>query len=124
MEILGADFVLYPVTDVGKSVEFYRDVLGLELDFYKEEWYWAEFDAGNVTLVLCGVKDLPESPRGGMIALAVADLDAACGELKSKGVRIERESYELSTCWHLDIFDPDGNKIVIHKRKNGTFGQG
>jgi catechol 2,3-dioxygenase-like lactoylglutathione lyase family enzyme len=44
----------------------------------------------------------------GMVALAVEDVGAAAEELRGKGVKI--------------AMDPDGNHILIHQRKNGSFG--
>ncbi len=119
MEIRGTDFVMFLVSDLQRAMEFYRDFLGLPLEFYKEEWKWAEFNAGNVTLTLCGGKQA----GAGIIALAVADLEAAAQEVRDKGIRVKRPLHELSTCWHLEILDPDGNTIILHKRKNGTYGQ-
>jgi predicted enzyme related to lactoylglutathione lyase len=41
MEVLGTDFVLFQVSDLQEAIKFYRDFLGLPLEFYKEEWKWA-----------------------------------------------------------------------------------
>ena len=123
MKVRGVDFVLFLVHDLKRSMQFYQDFLGLELAFYKEEWQWAEFNAGNVTLTLCGDQEMPERPTGGMVALAVDDLESASEEVKAQGVPIRRELHELAACWHLEILDPDGYTIILHKRKDGTFGQ-
>ena len=122
MEVLGTDFVLFRVSDLPKAIEFYRDFLGLPLEFYKEEWKWAEFNAGNVTLTLTLASGGP--PPSGTIALAVADLAGAFREVAAKGIQVKRPLHELSTCWHLEILDPDGHVIILHQRKDGTYGQG
>lgn len=119
LEIMGTDFVLFHVGDLQKAIEFYRDFLGLPLEFYKEEWKWAEFNAGNVTLTLSGNRQ----SSAGVIALAVSDLEAASNEVKAKGIKVKQPLHELSTCWHLEIVDPDGNTVILHKRKDGTYGQ-
>lgn len=36
-------------------------------------------------------------------------------------VKVKRSLHELSTCWHLEILDPDGNVVILHKRKDGTY---
>lgn len=123
MEARGVDFVLFLVRNLERSMQFYQDFLGLELAFYKEEWQWAEFNAGNVTLTLCGDQEIPERSTGGIIAFAVNDLESASEEVKAQGIPIRRELHELTTCWHLEILDPDGYTIILHKRKDGTFGQ-
>lgn len=122
MKIKGTDFVAYLVSDLARACAFYRDVLGLKQEVYREDWQWAEFDCGNITLTLYGGETLPDVVPGGRIALAVDDIQAAYVELKAQGVRILKPPYELSFCWHLDILDPDGNRIVIHHRKDGTVG--
>lgn len=123
MNIKGADFVAYLVSDLARACAFYGDVLGLPQEACREDWQWAEFDCGNITLTLYGGETLPEFIPGGRIALAVDDVQAAYEELKAQGVRILKPPYELTCCWHLDILDPDGNRIVIHQRKDGTVGQ-
>ena len=118
MEIRGTDFVLFRVGDLEAAIVFYRDFLGLHLEFQQEEWKWAEFNAGNVTLTLCGGKQA----GGGTIALAVADLEAAWEEVQAKGIKVKRALHQLSTCWHLEILDPAGNIVILHRRKDGTHG--
>ena len=90
MKIRGTDFVYYQTGDIDRAIAFYRDTLGLELEGYYEQMRWAEFDAGNTTLVLndpsiLGVGIEPR-PGGGAAALAVEDLAAAMEELEGKDV--------------------------------------
>jgi catechol 2,3-dioxygenase-like lactoylglutathione lyase family enzyme len=64
MKIRGTDFVLYNVSDLHAAVIFYRDVLGLPLELCSDEWQWAEFNCGNVTLALHGGMEVePGSTR-------------------------------------------------------------
>ena len=55
-------------------------------------------------------------------ALAVADIHAAIAALKKAGVEILVEPKETSVCWMAYVADPDGNRICIHQRKDGTTG--
>jgi catechol 2,3-dioxygenase-like lactoylglutathione lyase family enzyme len=123
MKIRGTDFVISQVSDLARAAAFYRAVLGLTQELYSEEWQWAEFNCGNVTLSLHGGQTLPVQIVGGRIALAVDDVFAACAELKSKGVRFESEPTDYSVCHAAVILDPDGNALILHKRADGTFGQ-
>jgi len=113
---------MYPVSDLARAASFYRDVLGLPQEIYSEEWQWAEFNCGNLTLALKGGEKLPEQISGGRIALAVDDIHAACEELKQRGVRVVKEPHDYSVCWAMEILDPDGNPVILHKRADGTFG--
>ena len=123
MKIRGVDFVMYQVSNLAKAAAFYRATLGLRQEIYSEEWQWAEFNCGNVTLSLHGGVKLPETIAGGRLALAVEDIHAAYAELKNKGARVLNEPADHQVCWHVDVLDPDGNPIILHHRTDGTFGQ-
>jgi predicted enzyme related to lactoylglutathione lyase len=122
MKIRGADFVMYLVSDLARAAGFYRDILGLSQEVYSEEWGWAEFNCGNITLALKAGEKLPELIRGGRIALAVDNIHAAHEELKKRGVPIVSEPRDYSVCWAMEILDPDGNVVILHKRADGTVG--
>ena len=124
MKIRGTDFVMYLVSDLARAASFYRDVLGLPQASYSEEWKWAEFDCGNITLALKAGEKLPEVITGGRIALAVDDIHAAHEEMKERGVRVVSEPHDYSVCWAMEILDPDGNLVILHKRADGSSGPG
>lgn len=123
MKIRGTDFVMFQVSDLARAAAFYRETLGLSQEVYSEEDQWAEFNCGNVTLSLHGGRALQEKNAGGRIALAVEDVPAAYGELKSKGARVADEPVNYGVCQAFEVLDPDGNTIILHKRADGTFGQ-
>ncbi len=119
MNIRGTDFVLFPVTDLAVAARFYREVLGLRQDIYSEEWQWAEFACGNLTLVLQGGQP---APSGSRLALAVEDVSAALAELTARGVRVIGGLQDHGVCEALELPDPDGNVILLHHRADSTFG--
>jgi predicted enzyme related to lactoylglutathione lyase len=123
MKIRGTDFVRYHVSDLATAVAFYRDVLGLPLEICSEEYHWAGFDCGNVTLALPAGESVVESGTGARIALAVDDIDLACAELGAKGARILQSPQDHGVCRALEVLDPDGNVILLHRRADGTFGR-
>jgi predicted enzyme related to lactoylglutathione lyase len=123
MKIRGIHFVMYQVSDLARAAAFYRDILGLTQEMCSEEYQWAEFNCGNVTLSLHGGVKPPEKIAGGRIAFAVEDVHAACAELKSKGARVAGEPVDYGVCCAMEVLDPDGNTVIIHKRADGTFGQ-
>jgi len=122
MKIRAIDFVMYQVSDLANAARFYRDTLGLPQTLYNEEWQWAEFNCGNVTLALHGGVKLPQVITGGRVALAVEDIHAAYAELKSKGVRVQGEPTDYKVCWAVEVLDPDGNTVILHHRADGTCG--
>lgn len=123
MKIRGIDFVMYQVSHLARAARFYREILGLPQEMYSEEWQWAEFNCGNVTLSLHGGVKLPKKIAGGCIALAVKDVRAAHAELKKKRVRVLKAPQDYSVCQAMEIADPDGNPVILHQRADGTCGQ-
>ena len=49
MQVRGVDLVMYRVTDMDRSVSFYRDMLGLELSWVIDSGHWAEFSVPPTT---------------------------------------------------------------------------
>ena len=85
------DYVMIMVSDMKRSVAFYRDLLGLPLKFESPEW--TEFSTGTTTLALHGgakpaaAAQAGESPAGTCsIGFNVQSLDETYDALKSKGV--------------------------------------
>lgn len=123
MKIRATDFVMIPVSDLARAARFYRETLGLPQEVYSEESQWAEFSCGNVTLALHGGAGPPQTTSGICVALAVADVQAAAMELKDKGVRVMGEPVDYGVCRAVEILDPDGHTLILHRRADGTCGQ-
>jgi lactoylglutathione lyase len=113
------DYVMVNVSDMARSVKFYRDTLGIALKF--ESPGWTEMQTGTTTLALhhvppSGGAGAPKGePAAGTcsIGFSVKSVDAAFAELKSRGARFvmpptERkdEGIRLAVC-----IDPDGLAI-------------
>lgn len=123
MNIRGIDYVFYNVTNLKKSLAFYRDVLGLKVT--DEQKQWAEFDTGNMTLAIGeygASKDSKTEKNSASAALSVDDLKEAVAFLKEKNVKIQTEPMDFPNCAMAIIEDPDGNQIILHHRKDGTVG--
>ena len=103
------------VSDMNRSVEFYRDTIGLKLRFQSPEW--TEFDMGSTTLALHGGGIAAPPSQGNhqvagraSIGFSVDNVDQTFETLKTKGVRFvmppterEGEGIRLTIC-----LDPDG----------------
>jgi lactoylglutathione lyase len=114
------DYVMVNVSDMRRSVEFYRDTLGIRLKF--ESPGWSEFETGATTLALhAGTRaaSSPAATQSGPVAgtcslgFSVPDLDSAYTELLSRGARFvmppteqPNEGIRLAVC-----VDPDGLSI-------------
>lgn len=126
MKARGTDFVLYEVSDLERSLVFYRDLLGLKVECHLAEYAWAELTATPTTLALTDPSKMRPGavprPGGASIVLAVEDVKAAVEELRGHGVPIYAEAFDTPVCFFAVIGDPDGNAVGLHQRKDGTWG--
>ncbi|HEY4000174.1 MAG TPA: VOC family protein [Candidatus Xenobia bacterium] len=109
------DYTMVMVSDMAKSVAFYRDVIGLKLKMESPEW--TEFDTGVNVLALHHTSGKAPAPHQGppqagtcSIGFSVEDLHHTVEALKKKGAHFvmpptERpeEGIHLAVC-----VDPDG----------------
>jgi catechol 2,3-dioxygenase-like lactoylglutathione lyase family enzyme len=110
------DFWAVPVTDMERSISFYRDTLGLP---QTGEGGFPEFQLGdNGFLYLLNMEAIGaqfRAPHDAGFALRVADVADARKELEGKGVEFNGEILDTGVC-HMAFFgDPDGNQLVLHR---------
>jgi predicted enzyme related to lactoylglutathione lyase len=116
--VSGVDFVFVPAKDFEAASEFYGDVLGLPCSVRYDKIPGGEFETGNLTLQVLESEAIGREfkPNQGAIALHVDDVEAARGELESRGVSFHGETIDSGVC-HMAIFeDPDGNALILHHR--------
>ena len=105
------------VTDLDRSIEWYRDVLGFELLYKLDDLRWCELRS-PVERVNVGLSEVEEAGgRGGAtLTFGVRDLDAARGRLEQAGVRFDGESRTIEGMVKLaTFFDPDGNALMLYQ---------
>jgi predicted enzyme related to lactoylglutathione lyase len=125
MKVRAVDFYMYGVADMDRALGFYRDTLGLAVaaDY---EGQWIEFAIGAATLALIGpphgTPARPGIQGGGAVALAVESVQDSLEELKAKGIQVVSGPHDTPVCHMAMIADPDGNRIWLHQRKDGTCG--
>jgi predicted enzyme related to lactoylglutathione lyase len=118
VKVRAIDFVVVKVSDLERSVAFYRETLGLDLPMNEDGPVWKEFGTPPVGMAL--FRDPADPGVNGLIALAVDDVAAAAEELRGKGVKVVLEPIEWPVCYQAVIEDPDGNVLILHQRKDGT----
>ena len=103
------------VTDIGRSVTFYRDSLGMRFLFQVPSL--AFVDCGGIRLML----SLPEKAAEGsssVIYFKVADIQQAFQTLTSRGVVFEGEPHLIAKMpdhelWMAFFHDPDRNLLAL-----------
>jgi predicted enzyme related to lactoylglutathione lyase len=117
------DFTLGPigqiairVRDTSRAVSFYRDSLGLRHLF--SAGTLAFFDCGGIRLML----NVPEAPQfdhpSSILYFKTADITAAHGTLKARGVRFEDEPHIVAKLpdhdlWMAHFRDSEENLLAL-----------
>lgn len=114
--------VRYQVTDVARSVAFYRERLGFHLDHEKPPAF-AQVSTNGLKLILSGPgasgsRTMPDGrsqePGGwNRVVLEVKDLPAQIAALKKAGVHFRNEMEVGPGGKQTQIEDPDGNPIEL-----------
>jgi catechol 2,3-dioxygenase-like lactoylglutathione lyase family enzyme len=102
------------VSDLEKAIEWYGDVLGLELVYKLDQQGWCEMATATkgVTIGLGQSEDL--KPGGPTPTFGVVDIDVARKHLESNDVRFDADTYEIEGMVKLCMFyDPDGNSYML-----------
>ena len=103
------------VSDIDRSIAWYRDVLGFELIYKLDDWGWAELRSpiADVSVGIGQTEDL--EPRGGAtLTFGVVDIAAARASLEARDVRFDGETTEVPGMVRLATFyDPDGNTFML-----------
>ena len=117
MKISEIAFTGIPVTDIARARAFYENVLGLKPTMESSGGKWIEYDIGAGTIGIGSYGEMWQpSAQGTAVALEVDDVDAAMTHLQARGVPVVWAAMDTPVCRFGMIADPDGNKILIHKR--------
>jgi lactoylglutathione lyase len=107
---LGAVILL--VSDMDKSMKFYRDVL--ELPVKNTSAAWVEFFSSGTVLALHPSKYKTRTKNSGvLVGFMVSNLESVAQKLKDKNVEFFKKPKEESFGKHAIIVDPDGHLISI-----------
>ena len=111
-------FTGMPVTDLKRARIFYEGVLGLKPTMESAGGMWVEYDVGAGTIGIgCYGEAWKPSPDGTCVAFEVADLEEEVSRLKTEGVPVHLDLTDTPVCRFAMVSDPDGNKLMLHKRK-------
>ncbi len=108
------------VTDLQRSVAFYRDVLGIPHLFTVPGQPMAFFASGDVRLYL-GVPESPEFTSRCVLYFRVDDIEAETARLREAGVHVETPHVVhrdgSSELWMAGSRDPDGHHVILMQER-------
>jgi predicted enzyme related to lactoylglutathione lyase len=110
-------FIAIAVSDKERARKFYQETLELKPTTTAMEGAWVEHDIGAVTIGVGSHPAWKPSRDGTSVAFEVDDFDDTYDKLKKRGVEFDIEKTETPVCWMAQFRDPDGNKLLLHKRK-------
>jgi len=105
------DCVFYYVSDLERSVRFYRDVLGVEVS---SRDFVARFHLDGVLFEIVPTTEATKLQGSGnaRLCLEVADMTAALRDLEEKDISTQAAHPETGGLL-ASFFDPDGNEICL-----------
>jgi resuscitation-promoting factor RpfA len=116
-----ANRVILRVSDLPKSVDFYRDRVGLPLTSESDEF--AVFDTGGLSILLQQSVAAPAAPSTGLasyteVVMESPDIFVTYHELRERGVDFRIEPRIATTDGTRDLYtadfrDPDGHLLSI-----------
>jgi predicted enzyme related to lactoylglutathione lyase len=101
-------YMMVPVQNMTRAVRFYRDAIGLPVEFESE--FWTELRWRDATIALHGGGSGDE--RESWLGFHVADLDAALAAVEAAGGRRGKERFEGGTRL-VAVIDPEGNSVTL-----------
>ena len=124
IRVVAFAFTGYPVTDLARARGFYEGVIGLKpaTVWEGEGKGWIEYELGDATLAITnsGGDNWRPSTQGASVALEVADFTGAVAALRAASVKFLADPLDFPSCNLAVIQDPDGNRLVIHKKKSAA----
>lgn len=103
------DCVFYYVSDVERSIQFYRDVLGVEVS---SRDFVARFHIGVLSEIVPTTDGTRLQGGNARLCVEVADIAATLRELQQKNVAT-KEAHAETGGMLASFFDPDGNEICL-----------
>jgi catechol 2,3-dioxygenase-like lactoylglutathione lyase family enzyme len=116
--VRGVDFVVLPTRDFEAAVTFYGSTLGLHRSVYRPDRQYAEFETGNLTLMVIDPPGLGAENRvsRNAVALRVDDVHEWRTLLEERGVAFAGDTMDTGACHQAFFADPDGNTLILHHR--------
>lgn len=126
LKILDLSHIALNVTDIERSVNFYKDILGLKAIFEDKLPDGIGFSSGFITpagvtveLIQIAGMDIQAKEYTTTLAFSVQSLEEAKAALSSEDIEVKNEM-EFSGVKMFFINDPDGHNIEISQFPNGV----
>jgi catechol 2,3-dioxygenase-like lactoylglutathione lyase family enzyme len=99
------------VANVRTSVQFYRDVLGMEILYGGEDWRFSSLRAQGAKDLILNLEQGRAATEWGRLILYVPDVDECSIYLRAKGFQPERPRNGSWGERYFHMYDPDGHEL-------------
>ena len=113
--ITKVDTVGIPSQDAERARRFYLETLELRPDEHARYEFWAGDTCFAIWEPARFGGEFRPQPNG-IVLLRVDDVEAARAELEAKGVEFEGDTFDSGVCHMATFLDPDGNRLLLHRR--------
>jgi catechol 2,3-dioxygenase-like lactoylglutathione lyase family enzyme len=110
------------VSDLDRSIAWYRETLGFDLLYRMEDDAWCELKTG-VERVSLGLSQVEEAggKGGATLTFGVEDIEAAKAELDSREIRQDGPIRDIPGLVRLlTFYDPDDNALMLYEDLQGA----
>lgn len=111
-------FTMYPVVNLDRAIQFYKENLGLNPSKFSSGGAWVEYDLPGggcfaITTLATGVT--PSATAGGSVAFEVDDIDGLVTKLKANNVKFKVDTFPTPVCKIAVMLDSEGNAVTLHQ---------
>lgn len=111
MNVESISAVTLKVSNMKASVDFYRDVLGMEVLYGSEGSGFSSLRPGNTDSVILNLEHGQTTTRWGRLIFHVADVDALWTHLTNLGFEPEKPRDASWGERYFHLLDPDGHEL-------------
>jgi len=104
------DSAIFYTNNLDKAISFYKDVVGLEVD-YIQEGKFASFNLKNGKLGIKQSKEDREVPGHQSVFIEVENIEEAYNQFKQKDIEFSKELTNENWATNFSFLDSDGNKL-------------
>lgn len=119
--IVGLAHICFIVSDLDKSIAFYKDILGFSpaFDFINDKGerfgIYLHIGGRNFIELFIGKPQPDQNQSYRHFCLEVDDIHQTVSKLRSNGVDVSDVKMGSDNSWQAWLSDPDGNRIELHQ---------
>lgn len=113
---MNLDSAVFYSDDIDRAISFYKDVIGLKVDYIQEGIFASFWFENDVRLGIKKAVEGREIPGTQSIFIAVTSIEKLYEAYKRKQVIFYKKLVEFDWGKQFSILDPDGNKVLFIER--------